>query len=287
MIGVEKKPFWLHYNSIKLIDSFGIDEFGWHNNEPGYFKEESRSNNIIHFVYSGVCKLTVWEDDKPIEFELHSGDAFIVNQGVRHKYQSDFENPCGRYWISCSGAAYVELLKNIGFSSHYEIVYGLKTENIYKCFQKLKNNMESSTISVLSMYSCVFELLRNFAKSIVPQEFLLAKERDNIYLDSVAKYIDNNLMEDLKVQTIAKQFGYDRTYLYKIFKKKYKISIKQYIDEKRILKARTLVVDTDKPFKEIAYEVGFEDYSAFLKLFTKICKQSPEKYKKAFEKYKK
>lgn len=282
---IEKKPFWLHYNSIKLLDNLCVDEFGWHKTESGYYKEETRSNNIIQFVYSGVCRVTVWEDDMPKEFLLHSGEAFMINQGVRHGYESDIDEPCARYWLSCSGSAYGELLEKIGFSSRYEIISGIKTNNIAKCFQILKTNMQPSIVAVLTMYSCVFEILRHIAKSAVPKDYLPDKDPTNLYLDSIVKYIDNNLQENLKIETIAEQFGYERSYLYRLFKKKFNVSIKKYINEKRILKARTLVIETDKTFKEIAEEVGYKDYSTFLKQFKAICHQSPEKNKEAFKKF--
>lgn len=52
------------------------------------------------------------------------------------------------------------------------------------------------------------------------------------------------------------------------------------IHERLITEAQRMLHKTDKTAKEIAYELGFEDASAFNKLFKKINGQSPIEYKR-------
>lgn len=54
----------------------------------------------------------------------------------------------------------------------------------------------------------------------------------------------------------------------------------QIIHERKILEAKRMLRYTDKPVKEIAYELGFEDIQSFSRFFKKMEKISPSEFKK-------
>ena len=56
-------------------------------------------------------------------------------------------------------------------------------------------------------------------------------------------------------------------------------SVYDYVIYRRILSAKELIC-AGKPFTEIAFECGFNDYSCFLRAFQKLTGQSPSAYKK-------
>ncbi|TCK67686.1 AraC family transcriptional regulator [Winogradskyella wandonensis] len=58
----------------------------------------------------------------------------------------------------------------------------------------------------------------------------------------------------------------------------------QIIHERIILEAKRLLIYTDKPAKEIAYEIGFDDASHLSRLFKKHTSQSPSEFKKQLKK---
>lgn len=56
-------------------------------------------------------------------------------------------------------------------------------------------------------------------------------------------------------------------------------SVYDYVIYRRILSAKELIC-AGRPFTEIAFECGFNDYSCFLRAFQKLTGQSPSAYKK-------
>jgi AraC-like DNA-binding protein len=58
----------------------------------------------------------------------------------------------------------------------------------------------------------------------------------------------------------------------------------QFIKERRMLEARRLVRYTEKPFKEIAYELGFDNIQGFSRFFKKQQQASPSEFRRAKEK---
>jgi AraC-like DNA-binding protein len=65
-----------------------------------------------------------------------------------------------------------------------------------------------------------------------------------------------------------------------IFRKLNSKSPLQFIQERKMLEARRLLIYTTKRIKEIAYEVGFEDLQTFSRFFKRNEGISPSKYKK-------
>lgn len=57
------------------------------------------------------------------------------------------------------------------------------------------------------------------------------------------------------------------------------MSPRQYLNEYRINKAKSLIANTSKPIHEIAAEVGYEDSLAFSKVFKGHTGMSPKTYR--------
>lgn len=53
----------------------------------------------------------------------------------------------------------------------------------------------------------------------------------------------------------------------------------EFIQQRKLLEARRLLTYTDKPIKEVAYAIGFEDIQTFSRFFKKKEGLSPSKYK--------
>ena len=69
------------------------------------------------------------------------------------------------------------------------------------------------------------------------------------------------------------------SYLSKVFKDETGTSINSYINQVRIENAKLLLLDERIPLSEVAYLSGFEDQSYFSKVFKKITKVTPGKYR--------
>lgn len=93
----------------------------------------------------------------------------------------------------------------------------------------------------------------------------------------IKDYIKENLSSDLNVDEICAVSGVGRTKLYKMFKTECSMGISQYINEKRLLKAKKLLKVTDKSVAEIASECGFYDYNYFSRVYKKRFGIAPRK----------
>ncbi len=85
----------------------------------------------------------------------------------------------------------------------------------------------------------------------------------------VTKYIEENLDEDLSLVALSKRCFYNASYFSRVFKERYCVTLSEYVTEKRLRKARELLVTTNDSIAQIIKLVGFHNKSFFYKTFQK------------------
>ena len=80
-------------------------------------------------------------------------------------------------------------------------------------------------------------------------------------------YIDKNFRQPLKQTETAQRFGFSPTYFSKIFKKRYGLTFQDYLLEKRLQWAHSLIRSTNIQITRICYEAGFNSHTYFCRCF--------------------
>ncbi len=93
-------------------------------------------------------------------------------------------------------------------------------------------------------------------------------------------YVDEHALEALSVQSVAEHFDISSAYLFRLFKQVTGTSLMQYIIQRRIGEAQTLLLITDLSITEVSKRVGYDNLSHFVKMFTQNVGMSPRKYRK-------
>ncbi len=89
------------------------------------------------------------------------------------------------------------------------------------------------------------------------------------YFELCLDYIHMHYSENITIQDISEHAAIERTYLYKLFKANLGISPQTYLINHRISQACKLLQSTDLSITDIAYTVGFNDFSNFTRQFRK------------------
>ena len=97
-------------------------------------------------------------------------------------------------------------------------------------------------------------------------------------------YVDNNYDNpDLNGNNIADVFSMNPSVLSTQFKKAWNIGLADYINSKRIEKAKMLLAKSDKKVNEIAALAGFSNYRTFHRVFQKAEQVSPTKWREMYK----
>ncbi len=104
----------------------------------------------------------------------------------------------------------------------------------------------------------------------------------NNIANEIIKYIDHHYSETINLDILEKQLNFNKYYLCRMFKEETGDNITDYINNKRILKAKELLKDEDSKISFVAKLVGYNDATYFNRVFKSIVGISPSNYKKQF-----
>ncbi|MDE6974783.1 MAG: response regulator [Lachnospiraceae bacterium] len=97
---------------------------------------------------------------------------------------------------------------------------------------------------------------------------------------NIINYIDYNYANPLKLEKIAELYGYNSSYLGKLFAKKMNCGFTSYLEKVRIEHAKELLVSTDMKVYEIASKVGYKYIDIFNRKFKNNVGVSPVVYRR-------
>ena len=104
--------------------------------------------------------------------------------------------------------------------------------------------------------------------------------RDSI-IDDVIFYIQHNYSKNITLENIAPLFGYNSSYLGKIFSRKVGVNFNTYLDTIRIEHSKEILISSKTQVYKVAEMVGYRNVDYFHIKFKKHTGQSPAEYRKS------
>ena len=106
----------------------------------------------------------------------------------------------------------------------------------------------------------------------------------NGIIQEVLSYINMHYTDPLTIHDLALRFNISPSYLSHEFTRFTNRGVYDYILYRRVMLSRQMMMSNDS-LNTIAYQCGFNDYSNFLRSFTRISGQSPSQYRKQLRRY--
>ncbi|MCA9838463.1 MAG: helix-turn-helix domain-containing protein [Trueperaceae bacterium] len=97
----------------------------------------------------------------------------------------------------------------------------------------------------------------------------------------LARYISEHYQEPISLECIAAAASLNPSYAATLFRKSFGMTLNDYLTQHRVAHAQRLLVTTDLPILELAFEAGFGSSSQFYAAFSKTCKQTPRSYRQS------
>lgn len=129
-------------------------------------------------------------------------------------------------------------------------------------------------------YLC--EVLLSVIDMITTVQFEEASDSIRGAVRQAVTYIDENYFEELTLSSLAEQFNVENSYFTKVFRQETGQNLVLYIMNKRIEKAKEYMQNSNINLTEIAFMVGYDDYTYFSRVFHKLTGKSPREYRNWF-----
>jgi AraC-like DNA-binding protein len=241
--------------------------------------EKCNSNNYVshfHEDYEIIFFFSVTGDYvvENRKYSLEKNDILLIKPTKYHYFIPQNNSFYERIVINVAGDTLDSDLIPIAFSKG-EFFHLSENSIIAENFRKLKNY--GSTLSAGH-----FKVM---AKALLTEIILLicglqgdAHTDEYKYLDefntNVVKYINQNLPSITSLEQLANDLFVSKSTLYHAFKRTMKISVMQYVRNKKVLLAQSLIKNGVRPTKACAMS-GFEDYTTFYRSYKLFFGHSP------------
>lgn len=118
------------------------------------------------------------------------------------------------------------------------------------------------------------DIFKNYIKLIEP----ICKHSKIV--NFITNYIEKNYSKEISLEEISNEVNFNMYYLSKVFKKSTGKSIKQYLIDFRLEKAKILLASNITiPVKQVAWEVGYPDEKYFGRIFKNKIGMPPAEYR--------
>ncbi len=103
-------------------------------------------------------------------------------------------------------------------------------------------------------------------------------------IQETIEYIEENLHEELSLESTAQHAGFSKFHYHRIFQKEVGVTVSEYIRYRRIANAANLLLYSDEKIIDIALYYRFESQESFTRSFKKYYQLPPGQYRKIMSK---
>lgn len=238
-----------------------------------YIKERKIADWMLVFERGGKGYYSI-ED---IRYPIEEGRIFFVSGGVYHSSSQEESSPAsviairlGLYDNDTGNPVMKEFLP-FGFSyrtnrsSYYQQLF----ESIYNLFKLYQDKLGQSFCHAL--------LCQVFNSLYLMLSAEYGGMNEDSRLQEAKLYIEENIMDDLPLEKVARRSQLSPKYFSRLFKQQYKITYKKYIYQAKMNYAKFLLEETAYPVKRVADLLGYSDQYIFSNQFKKVTGVSPSK----------
>jgi len=176
-----------------------------------------------------------------------------------------------------------DLQKGLSFIPVAKTMIHLKTrettllKNITKTLLTISQSQEEFGHSLYEKNMLSIFLILFLRSCIASDHVVLSRNRKNLVMDDIFRYIREHLTEDLSLETLEEQFYVSRYHLCREFKKLTGQTIHSYIVKSRLDLCKKYI-EAGKPIKEVYFLGGFGSYNHFFRAFKNEYGMTPKEY---------
>ncbi len=232
---------------------------------------------IFEYVISGSGYLEYDRDEEPVVQRVTAGTFYFIARGAEITYYADPDDPYEKIWVNLDGDMAEKLADFFSLGPIFTA-----RANVLNLFLSIHDRLSHATSANLSQIkaevSCLlFEILTQ-----VNRDLLFPDQQEKNTLDEkIRAYIDANVYNELSLDVIAEHFGITKMHVIRVFKQKFGDTPMQYLAQKKIGIAQSLLTGTVMPIKEIAAILRYSNTQHFSTSFKTAVGCTPNQYRQS------
>jgi AraC-like DNA-binding protein len=239
------------------------------------YRKKGLPENFLFYCIDGQG----WYKIGDKQYKVGPFEFFILPQNVEHAYGSSENNPWSIYWVHFGGDTLPHFNSMHTVQEHLKPYYIKSSEEIFSVFSRMYKTLELGYSIDNLMFSnmCLSHFISLFIYNARHYQIKTDEKTDTI--DSAILYMQEHIKKNISLNELSKQYNYSPSRFSNLFKQKTGYAPIDYFIQMKMQKASQELDFTDKPIKEVAIDLGFDDPYYFSRRFSKIIGMSPTKYR--------
>jgi AraC family transcriptional regulator len=275
--------------SLKIIDRSiaweGV-KVGHYRVRPGEMPRRTQRNHHVYVPLAGSVTIEgEAEDGTPMIRRPRPGQISVTPAGV--KYSANWQEELEYVTVNLSQEFIARATIDFKANSRAKIVgvCGPQDQLIRSIGQALAAELDSeqpngrlyaeSLVNTLAVH-----LLRHYSTDSVLADLQFGGLPGH-KLRRVTEFIDQNLNNDLSLAEIAQSADLSPYHFARSFKQTTGLTPIQYLMQRRIEYAKSMLIESELPIVEVGLSAGFKNQSHFTTLFRKFTMMTPKAYRNA------
>lgn len=263
-----------HSLKQKATSELSIHNIGYEDCSPGYhYGPRICPYHLIHFVTRGSGTLHIRQIDLPVR----AGEAFLIPAEIIAAYEGSVEDPWSYAWTGFLGTASDSFFQQLtSVSPEKYVLHDLDTLKYAALIRAAAHRTETAMSNYYYTNGILLQIFAELSSDILQKG---SSSRKLQLADEIRYYLEMKYSEHLVLANAAKDLGIHPNYLTSVFRKRFGITPKQFLSDRKIKKACQLLSDTELPVGLISQTLGYDDQMAFSKVFRKYTNLSPTAYR--------
>ena len=240
----------------------------------GKYRQNER-NGLLVYTLSGQG---VFRDGAG-EHRVSPGDVFICqvcDPATAYYYPSDGKEPWEFLWMNFEGGRSIEMMREL--TGRFGPVYQLGTDDRYLQRLAAYQRYDGTTFEVLPYDSAqmVMDVLLNLGRTAAAQG---SSDVQNTLVRQICQRIQESLEKTIRITDLADEFKVSREHLSRIFHEQVGVTLRDYIQQQKIVLACHLLKETVLSNKEIAVRLAFDSPTNFARAFRRRMSMTPRQFR--------
>ncbi|MCP4313089.1 MAG: AraC family transcriptional regulator [Bacteroidetes bacterium] len=214
------------------------------------------------------------------KFKVCPGSLIFTRPGEWHRYKPTKSIGWVEQYVGFSGYIAHQMFGRPWFTKKNSVVEVGNSEEIIDTYFKIFNYTKEEKPGYQQVAAGMIMKLLGFIVSMDKQKDFSGKRVEKI-IQNACFTIRENVEAQLNFQLFAEENNIGYSYFRKMFKKYTGVPPVQYHLDLKILRAKEMLLYSDKSIKEISYDLGFQSIYYFSRIFKNKLSVSPSEFRKS------
>ncbi len=264
--GVADKQWGIYLTVVGRYHAYPDQQYPSRKHPSGYFFDWDNGRVLDEYQLNYITEGAGIMQTSSGEFPVEAGALLYIQPGTKHRYKPHQGTGWTENYVGFNGKLAAHFMNQAFKDLDSPVIQIGHQVEILDAFQKINDlvveqkpsyhQVASGLILKIMGYLCGHQKSQNIGNAEVDQLVNKAKA-----------FLWENVNQQVDFQLFCKECNISYSYFRKAFKLYTGLAPHQYFLDLKIMRAKELVVATDKSMKAITYELGFDSVHYFSRLF--------------------